>query len=329
MLILSERDIKVFFTMKDAIAADETAFKALSSGECDVPLRINIDVPEHNGQSLYMPAYVKSIDAIGIKIVSVYPDNAKLGIPAVPAQIALLKGSTGEVICIMDGTFVTQVRTGAAAGAATKQLARQNASSAALFGTGGQAMAQLEALLTVRELKTVRVFDIDALRLDTFVKAANTELARYRAQIVAAASSDEAIKDADIITSVTTAKQPVLDGTKVKKGCHINGVGAYTPEMQELDDYLITHADKVYIDSYTGALAEAGDLIIPIRKGTYSKERVTGEIGELLLGKVPGRVSEDEITVFDTVGTAVLDVVTAHSIYNKALQLGIGTQVEM
>ncbi len=104
MLILSEKDIRGFYTMQDAIAADEIAYKALSAGDCDVPLRTNIDIPEHNGQSLYMPAYVKSIDAIGVKIVSVFPDNAKLGKPAVPAQIALLEGSTGEVICIMDGT---------------------------------------------------------------------------------------------------------------------------------------------------------------------------------------------------------------------------------
>ena len=329
MLILSEKDIRGFYTMQDAIAADEIAYKALSAGDCDVPLRINIDIPKHNGQSLYMPAYVKSIDAIGVKIVSVFPDNAKLGKPAVPAQIALLEGSTGEVICIMDGTYVTQVRTGAAAGAATKHLAREDASNAAMFGTGGQAMAQLEALLAVRKLKTVKVFDIDAKRKEDFVKAANVELERYGAKILAADSSDDAIKDADIITAVTTSRRPVFDGTKVKKGCHINGVGAYTPEMQELDEYLITHADKVYVDSYTGALAEAGDLIIPIEKGTYSKEKVTGEIGELLLGKVPGRGSADEITVFNTVGTAVLDVVTAHSIYHKALEMGVGTKVDM
>ncbi|MBU5590204.1 ornithine cyclodeaminase family protein [Clostridium sp. MSJ-4] len=329
MLILTREDIKKVFTMKDAIEADKEALRIYSAGKSVVPLRVNIDIPKEQGQSLFMPAYVEELDATGIKIVSVFPKNIEKGKPSVPAKMILLDGKTGEVTAIMDGTYLTQLRTGAVQGAATDILSRKDAKIAVLFGTGGQAATQLEAMICVRDLEEVRVFDINNERAKEFVEEMKKELSQYNTKIVAVEEAAEAIKDADIITAVTTSRRPVFDGSLVKKGAHVNGVGAYTPEMQELDETIVKNADKVYFDTEEGVLAEAGDFIIPMEKGIVSKEDFKGELGQVILGEISGREDDEEITLFKTVGVAVLDVVTAYNIYKKAIENNIGQHVEL
>lgn len=329
MLILTKQHIEQVFTMKDAIEADKEALRLYTEGKCEVPLRVNIDIPKQQGQSLFMPAYVEGLDATGVKIVSVFPNNIKQGKPSVPAQMILLDGKTGEVCAIMDGTYLTQLRTGAVQGAATDILARANSKIAVLFGTGGQASAQLEAMLNVRDLEEVRVFDLDYERAKSFAAQMQQQFASFKTRIVAVEDGDAAIVDADIITAVTTSKRPVFNGNLVKKGTHINGVGAYTPQMQELPEIIVQRADKVVFDTTEGVLAEAGDVIIPMDKGIVSKQDFTGELGQVILGQAKGRENDEEITLFKTVGTAVLDVVTAQLIYEKAMQHGVGQQVEI
>lgn len=329
MLMLTKQDIKKIFSMKDAIEADKEALRIYSEGKSTVPLRANIDIPKEQGQSLFMPAYVEELDAIGIKIVSVFPNNIELGKPSVPAKMVLMNGKTGEVLAMMDGTYLTQLRTGAVQGAATDILARKDAKIGALYGTGGQASGQLEAMINVRKLEVVKVFDIDFERANKFAAQMQEELAHYFTKIIAVEDSNEALKDADIITAVTTSNKPVFDGTLVKKGAHVNGVGAYTPEMQELPESIVVNADKIFFDTTEGVLAEAGDLIIPLEKGLVSKNDFDGELGKVILGEVKGRETDEEITLFKTVGTAVLDVVTAHKIYQKALKHHVGQHVEI
>lgn len=329
MLILTKQHIEQVFTMKDAIEADKEALRLYTEGKCEVPLRVNIDIPKQQGQSLFMPAYVEGLDATGVKIVSVFPNNIKQGKPSVPAQMILLDGKTGEVCAIMDGTYLTQLRTGAVQGAATDILARADSKIAVLFGTGGQASAQLEAMLNVRDLEEVRVFDLDYERAKSFAAQMQQQFASFKTRIVAVEDGDAAIVDADIITAVTTSKRPVFNGNLVKKGTHINGVGAYTPQMQELPEIIVQRADKVVFDTTEGVLAEAGDVIIPMDKGIVSKQDFTGELGQVILGQAKGRENDQEITLFKTVGTAVLDVVTAQLIYEKAMQHGVGQQVEI
>jgi len=329
LLLISKADIKKVFSMRDAIEADKTAFEMYSDGKAVAPLRTSIDVPRYKGQNLFMPAYVEGLDSTGVKIVSVFPGNASRGKPVVPATMVLLDGETGEVCSLIDGTYLTQLRTGAAAGAASDMLAREDSKAGALFGTGGQAATQLEAMLAARKLERVRVYDIDFDKAREFAARMQSELKQYGAEIVPASSPAEAVDDADIITTVTTSRNPVFNGTLVKKGCHINGVGAYTPEMQELDERLIARADKIYVDAREAALEEAGDLIIPMRKGIIDRNRITGELGEVVLGRIAGREKADEITVFKTVGFAVLDVVAAKMIYDRVLQEGLGQKVEL
>lgn len=328
--VLSQADMRRVFSMRDAVQADKDALRLYSEGKSNIPLRANLDVPEHEGQSLYMYGYAAPAHALGVKIVSVYPKNIEKGLTSVPATMVLVNSETGEVSAIMDGTYLTRIRTGAVSGAATDVLARKDSKVFALFGTGGQAETQLEAVLTVRPIELVKVYDISQERARSFAERMTEQFgAKFNVKIVAAASAAEALSDADIITTVTTSKRAVFDGKLVKKGAHINGVGSYTPEMAEIDEYIVTHADKVYVDTRDGAVSESGDLIQPIEKGVFSAERVTGELGEVISGKVPGRVSDDEMTFFETTGSAVLDIVTAQRIYECAAAQGIGSIIEM
>ncbi len=330
IIVLNESEMRRVFSMKDAVQADKDALRLYSEGKSNIPLRANLDVPEHEGQSLYMYGYAAPAHALGVKIVSVYPKNIEKGLNSVPATMVLVNSETGEVCSIMDGTFLTRIRTGAVSGAATDELARKDSKVFALFGTGGQAETQLEAVLTVRRIELVKVFDISRERAQAFAERMSERFGKeFGVKIIAAATSAEALEDADIITTVTTSKKAVFDGRLVKKGAHINGVGSYTPDMAEIDEYLVVNADKVYVDTRGGALNESGDLIQPIRNGVFGADRITGELGEEICGKVPGRQSDDEITFFETTGSAVLDIVTAQRIYECAVFLGIGSEIEM
>ena len=228
----------------------------------------------------------------------------------------------------MDGTYLTQLRTGAGSGAATDILSVKDAKKGALIGTGGQAECQLEAMLTVRKLESIKVFDMNLKRATEFCIEMSQKFAKYGTKISVANTTQEAIENADIITTVTTSKVPVIEGQFVKKGAHINAVGSYTPGMQEIDEYTIKNADKLFVDSKDAVLSESGDLIIPINKGIIDSSRIDGEIGEVLLGKIEGRKNDDEITIYKTVGIAVMDVVTANDIYNCALNMNIGTVID-
>ena len=329
MLILKKEDIKRLFTMKEAIETSKEALRMHSAGNTTVPLRINIDIPEENGHSLFMPAYNDELTTIGIKIVSIFPKNPDRNLPAVRAQMLLLDGKTGEVLAMMDGTYLTQLRTGALQGAATDILAKQNAKTAVLFGTGGQAQTQLEALLHVRDLQEISVCGKNPEHTQLFVLAMQKEFAQFSTKIIAAKDVEETVRHADIITAITTSHQPVFDGFLVKKGTHINGMGAYTADMQELPETLIQRAEKIFFDTKEGVLAEAGDILIPLKIGSVTEAHFDGELGQVILGNVKGRESEEEITLFKSVGTAALDLATACKIYQKALDFNIGNSVDI
>ncbi|HEY8717584.1 ornithine cyclodeaminase family protein [Pengzhenrongella sp.] len=328
MLLLSASDVRALVTMPQAVDASKEALRLHSRGRCDVPLRTALDVPTHDGRTLVMPAHVPDLDTVGIKIVSVFPRNAELAIASVPATIVLLDGTTGVVCAVMDGTYLTALRTGAVQGAGTDALARADARVGALIGTGGQAAQQLEAMLCVRAFDEVRVFSRNPERLAAFVASMRERLAgRYETRVVAASSSDAAVDGADVVTCVTTSALPVFDGRLAAAGAHVNGVGAFTPAMQELDSGLLARADVVVIDT-AAALAEAGDLIAPIEAGLLDAGAIL-ELGDVLTGAVAGRANADQLTVFKSVGSAVLDVVTAHKVYTAALTQGRGQKVDL
>ena len=330
MLMLSREDIFKVFTMRDAIEADKKAFRLHSEGKCDVPLRSHVDSPEGKGQCLFMPAYAGGdIKQAGIKIVSVFPGNASLGKPVIPATMLLIEGETGEVFCIMEGTTLTQLRTAAVPGVATELLSRQDSSIGALFGTGGQAAAQLEALMTVRKLEELRIFDMNQEKAAHFVETHQPLADKFGTKLLKAETSRQAVENADVITTVTTSSVPVFEGAWIKQGAHVNAVGSYTPDKRELPSELVARAGKIFVDNMEAVLEEAGDLLIPMSENLITKEDICGELGEILLGRIGGRTSDDEITLMKTVGFATLDVVTAWEIYLKAKEAGVGTEITL
>ena len=330
ILILKESDISSMITMSDIIEADKKALSIYSSHKSNIPLRSNLDIPEYKGQCLFMNGYAAPAKALGVKIVSVYPENINKNLTSVPATMVLVDAETGVVNSLIDGTYLTRLRTGAISGLATDILSRKDSKILALFGTGGQAVTQLEAVLTVRKIEEVRVFDIFQDRAKEFAKKMSEKFSKkFNVRIIAAESSDKAIENADIITTVTTSKKPVFDANKVKKNVHINGVGSYTPDMQEIPEDILVKANKIYVDTRDGAINESGDLITPIKKGLIKKEKINGELGEVINGQIKGRENDDEMTFFKTTGSAVLDLVAAQKIYEMAKTKGVGQMVDL
>lgn len=330
ILILREEDILKAVDIKDIIEADKEALKNYSDGGSDIPLRTVIDVDKDSSSTaIFMPGFIKDKNALGMKIIDIYPDNIEKGLVTSPSTMILIDNDNGFVKAILDGTILTRLRTGAVSGAATEVLANEDARSFLLIGTGGQAGTQLEAVLAVRDIEEAYVFDVNYERAEAFAEEMNEKLKGYGAKILAIKELDEVLGDVDIITTVTTSKKPVFDGNKVKKGVHVNSVGSYTPDMQETPPELLIKADKIFTDTKEGVIEEAGDVIIPMNEGKISKEKVAHELGDLLLGREVGRESKEEITWFKTVGFAGLDLVAGEKVYQLAKDKGIGTKIEM
>ncbi len=332
ILVLNAEEMKQLMPMRALIDADKAALLAYSNGDSTIPLRTHMAVPEHAGMCLFMPGYVATEAALGSKVLSVYPENPARGLPSISSLMILFDPQNGAINCLMDGSELTKMRTGALAGAATDLLAKRSAAVFTLIGTGGQAAEQLAAVLAVRPIKKVYVYDISKRRADDFATAMKARFGNdYAAEIVVADALEEAVKAADVITTVTTAKAPVFDGAWVKAGVHVNAIGAYTPDMQELPEPLLQKSDLIYFDTKDGVINESGDIIKPMRNGSFDPQRdLTGELGDLIAGRTPGRNDDAQITLFESTGTAVLDVVVARKLYEAARACGdIGSWIEL
>jgi ornithine cyclodeaminase len=314
--------------MADAIQAVKMAYIQLSDGQAVVPLRTPVPVEKRSGVTLFMPAYLASSDALGAKIVSVFPRNAERGLPTIHAVVIVVDAETGQPVAIIDGTYLTALRTGAASGVATDVLARPEARVVAILGAGVQARTQLEAVCTVRAVEKVWVYDHAAGMAATYVEEMKNRGQPIPADISVASSPAQAVGQADIICTATTSRTPVFDDADLKPGAHINGIGAYTHEMQEIPAETVARA-RVVVDSRAASLAEAGDLIIPLQAGRITEDQIYGEIGEIAAGRIPGRQSTDQITFFKSVGLAVQDVAVADLVLRRAPELGLGMEVEL
>ncbi|WP_366924233.1 hypothetical protein MFMK1_001197 [Metallumcola ferriviriculae] len=329
MLILSKEDVKKAVTMREAIDAVELAYSHYYQKKAETPLRTRIHCDQVNGDMLFMPAFMAQQGGVGIKVVSVFPENLKQAKPTISAVMLYSDSETGEHLCLMDATFMTALRTGAASGVATRYLAKESSRKAALFGTGGQALRQLEAVLEERNIEEVFIFDINVQRATDFIKLCEEELAGFSFSAVLANSPAQAVQDADIVMTATTSKTPVFSGNDIKPGTHINGIGSFTPEMQEIDEITLARAEKIVIDSFDASFKEAGDLIIPMEKGVLSKADIYSEIGKITSGEMPGRESNEEITYFKSVGIAVQDIAVAKIIYENAKVKRLGQEIEI
>jgi ornithine cyclodeaminase/alanine dehydrogenase-like protein (mu-crystallin family) len=304
---LDEAVVGRLLRMEDVIPTMERALADFSSGKVVQPVRQIVPVTEHGGFLGVMPAYYAGGGALGVKLVTLYPQNPqKRGLPTHLATIQLFKPETGEPLATTDGRLITEVRTAAASAVATEYLARPDASVLAIIGSGVQARSHLEALRLVRRFGDVRVWS--PRHAEAF--------ARGFEGVRATASAEEAVRGADVVVTVTTSREPVLFGEWLSPGVHINAVGAAgRPEWRELDDETLRRCARVYVDSREAAFQEYGDAIAADR---IAAGGINAELGEVVTGAKPGRRSADEITLFKSGGLAVEDVATADLIYRKA-----------
>jgi ornithine cyclodeaminase len=319
-VLLGEKDVRVVLSMDDLIAAMETALDQYSGGGVRQPLRSIVDVGDGHAFYGVMPAYIKEPAALGTKLVSVYHSNAALGLPSHLATIVLVDPESGALQAVMDGRYITEARTAAVSAASARHLARADARVLAVLGTGVQARSHIDALTRVRPFEELRVWGRDARH----VRALLDDIPPGKpTRVVAAASAHEAAHGADVIALVTAAREPVLTRASVSDGAHICAVGACRPDQREMDTALVRDA-RVFVDSRVGALAEAGDLVIPIREGAIDASHIAGELGDVFGGRTPGRRTAAEITIFKSLGMAVEDVAAARLAFERASERGLG-----
>jgi ornithine cyclodeaminase/alanine dehydrogenase-like protein (mu-crystallin family) len=322
MLILTQNELRSLISMRECIVAVEDAFRDLARGEAFAPERLHLALPNGEGVLLEMPAYLNS--ALGTKIVSVFPGNAELGLDAVQAAYMLLSAATGQPLALMEGRFITAIRTAATSAVATKHLAPPGRKHLAVYGAGVQARYHIEAMLETVEVERLYIW--------SRTKAKAAELADWAAATYGIdcrqTEADDAAERADLICTCTGSPMPLFDGMLIGAGAHINAVGAFTPETRELDSGLIRRA-KVIIDSESAAGREAGDLLIAVSEGTIEPSHFAVTLSDVVSGKMAGRTSNDEITVFKSCGLAIEDLATARLAYNRAVELGFGTSINL
>ncbi len=328
MLILTADDVRKALPMNEAIEGMKSAYAALSNGVAVVPLRTRLPLPNSEALSLFMPAYVHTTEgqALAIKVVSLFPTNPARGLAYIQAAVLVFDPETGRAMALLEGSSLTAIRTGAAGGAAIDLLARKDSRVAAIFGAGAQGHTQLEAACTARKIEIAYIFDASPEKAQAFAEEMKSK-GSIPKDIRAVRNSKEAIENADVVCTATTSTKPVFDDKDLKAGTHISAVGSYTPEMQEVPAETLQRA-RIFVDSRTASLEEAGDLIQPIRAGVFDESHICGEIGEVISGQKAGRQSDDEITYFKSVGIAVQDAMAAQIALTNARKMKIGKEVE-
>ncbi|MFL6602103.1 MAG: ornithine cyclodeaminase family protein [Steroidobacteraceae bacterium] len=323
LLIVSGADVRRALPMSDCIEAVDRAMRALSSGGADVPLRTVMQVPGGRNFFGVMPGYLADPQGLGAKIITVYPDNAKVGLPSHLGLVVLFDAQTGFPLAVMDAAELTAIRTAAASAVATRALARKDASHLAILGTGEQAVTHLESISKVRTLRSVRVWGRSLEKAERFAEEQGSKLS---VRVDVGKTAEDAVKGADIICTVTASHEPVLSGAWLGRGAHVNLVGASRLHSREADDAVVA-ASRFFVDSRTSARAEAGELKHAMDAGLVNESHVLGEIGEVLSGRVCGRTGDNDITLYKSLGVAAQDLAAAHVIHERAVRDGIGTRV--
>lgn len=328
MLIISREDLRRAIPMDAAIDTVAAAFAQLSGGQADAPLRLHVAVPQQDGLGLFMPAYLPSSGALGVKALTFFPHNAAYGLPAINAVVLLFGADQGLPLALLEGGGLTALRTGAASGVATRAMARPDAHVLALFGAGAQALSQVWAVCTVRAIERVWIVNRTPARAAQLADELRAFGPPIPADIRIAAAAPAALAEADIVCCATASPTPLFDDADLRPGTHINGIGAYLPTMHEIPAATVARA-RVAADQRRAAWAEAGDLVIPRDLGLIGESHVVAELGEIVAGHIAGRTDSEQITLFKSVGNAVQDVAVAQAAYDRARALGLGTEVNL
>lgn len=318
MKIIDAAEVRELLPMDACIEAVAAAMAGVAAGTVQVPRRTFL--PLESGEALLlMPGVAREPNVYGAKIIGLHPDNPAQGRPAIQGFVALFDGDTGTPLCIVDGGALTSIRTAAASALATRLLARPDAATHGVFGTGALARTHIEAIAVVRPCSRVRVW---GRHLRKARALAREEAGRTGLEIEAVADPAEAAA-CDVVSTVTGAAKPVLHGRWIRPGTHVNLVGAHSAGTREADSDLIAAA-RVYTDLMESLLEEGGDVLIPMREGRIDRSQIAGEIGEVLAGRLAGRTGDEEITVYKSHGITAQDLYAAHLAYTRALARGAG-----
>ena len=323
LIYLSGSDLRQALPMPDAIESMREAFSQLHAGQVTMPARGHMELTDQHGTLLMMPCQGSQTGRLTVKLVSLFSENPARGLPMLHALLVLADAETGVPLAIMDGAVLTAIRTGAASGLATQQLAIEQATTVALFGAGVQANCQLDAVCAVRPIREVRVYDIRAAEAERFVE----QVRENRSLVVRrAASPAEALRGTHVVCTVTTATTPIFRDEELSPGTHINAVGSYKPEVVEIPAETVRRA-HVVVDQRDAALEEAGDLLCAMASGIITAGHIRGELGELLIGDATGRSDDQQITLFKSVGLAVQDLYAAIRAAENARRMGLGIEL--
>lgn len=329
MRILTQSDVQQLLPMRDCIEVMASALASLAAGTAQMPLRTVMRIPDSADMFGVMPGYLGAPRTIGAKIITVFPGNHGTDRDSHQGAVLLFDDRTGTLSAVVDATAITTTRTAAVSAVATRLLAKPDAASLAIIGSGVQAHAHLEAMLAVRPIRTVRVWSRSRDHAAAFAK---TAAQRFQIDAAVADTGEEAVRGADIVCTTTSASSPVLEGAWLAQGAHVNAVGACAPNARELDSEAVRRA-RLYVDRRDAALAEPGDILVPLREGVIGPEHVVAELGALLLPDADlaslGRQSAAEITLFKSLGLAVEDLAAARHVLDRAERDDVGTVVAL
>ena len=303
----SADDVKSAVSMQEAIDLMEVAFSSVNNKTAETPLRVNMAITDQDAHHLSMPAYINGGKYLTVKLINVHTNNPSKGADLINGIIVVMDAETGSAVALIDGKSVTALRTGAASGYANKILANNYASTLVVCGNGVQAKAQIEAICQVRDIESVKVIGRDFTKVELFCN-------KFDARVSPGNLND--LKHADVVCTATTANEPLFKFNHISNGTHINAVGAHGSQKREVPAELIQRS-KVFVDSLISSYKEAGNILIPIESGDYSWDKVQCEIGQLSNSKSKGRSKESDITFFNSVGTAVQDLVVSNLIMER------------
>jgi len=309
--------------MDECIDVMDRLFRTLAAGDAVLPLRQAVWQPDRRGLLGVMPAYLGSPEAIGGKFITVFNGNLNTKYESHQGAVLLFECEHGRLLAVVDATTITNIRTAAASGAATRALAKKDAQELAILGSGTQASTHLAAMRAVRPIRRVRVWSRNPEHAKRFAEAQ----ARGGVPVEPSVSAEEAVRGADIICTTTASTQPVLMGRWLSPGAHINAIGASLPGYRELDSDAVSMG-SLYTDRRESLHNEADDFRVPLKEGRINEGHLRGEIGQVLVESVPGRANDEEITIFKSLGIAVEDLAAAHHAYTKAKENGMGTWVD-
>lgn len=332
MRIIGATDLRALVPMSDAVALMRQVFALHSRGETISPVRLGVALPDGSGTSLFMPAWVGTSESgsasLGAKIVSVFGGNNARGLPTITAIVVVLDPETGQPIGLIEGASVTALRTGAVSGAATGLMAREDARVLTVFGAGAQGVTQAVAVAAVREIEEIRVLDPVQAARESFARRMRQWMDAPPSVNLERSTAEAALDGADVVCTATTSTTPVFEDSWLSPGTHINGVGAFTPAMQEIPDATVARA-RIVVDAVEAIMHEAGDIVQPIERGVIDEGDIQVELGSVVDGHHPGRESADEITFFKSVGNAIQDMIVARTAIAKAEAGGIGQLVSL